>query len=101
MAPWCRFWSTTNTWLFPGRVPGQPIQPAKFARTLRSHQIVSRAAHNSALINLATDLPPAVLAHLLDLSIGVASSWAKYAKRDWTDYLAARHQDGRNTAHEE
>jgi hypothetical protein len=92
---------TNDAWLFPGRIPGQPAQPSKYARALRGYGIPSRAAHNSALINLATDLPPAVLAPLLDIAIGTAAAWAKRAQRDWTAYLAVRHQDRRNTAHEE
>jgi hypothetical protein len=92
---------THDPWLFPGRVPGRHAESTHYGERLRRYRIPTRAAHNSALISLAADLPPAVLAHLLDININTATGWAKYAKRDWTDYLAARDQDGRNTAHEE
>lgn len=49
-----------------------------------------RRARSAALAALATDLPAAVLANLLDLNINTANAWAVYAQYDWTTYLAAR-----------
>jgi len=92
---------TNDPWLFPGHIPGRHAETSQYGQKLRRYHIAVRAAHNSALISLAADLPPAVLAHLLDIGVGTAAAWAKYAQRDWTDYLAVRDQDRRNTAHEE
>jgi hypothetical protein len=48
---------------------------------------------NTVLVGLAADLSAAVLADLLAIDIVTATRWAGYAKRDWNDYLAARHAD--------
>jgi hypothetical protein len=77
-------------WLFPGRLPGQPISADTLMLKLRRHGIVVSSARTAALIALATDLPAPVLAELLDLHISTAVRWVTYVKRDWTDYLAAR-----------
>jgi hypothetical protein len=50
----------------------------------------ARPARNGALAALASDLPAAILADLLGLHVNTAVRWVTYARRDWTDYLAAR-----------
>jgi hypothetical protein len=77
-------------WLFPGRHPGQPISAGGMRRRLHRHGFAIRAARNAALISLAGDLPPAVLAELLGISLSNAVQWARRAARDWTPYLQAR-----------
>ncbi|MFJ9372424.1 hypothetical protein [Streptomyces sp. NPDC101455] len=77
-------------WLFPGLLPGRPAAPSGFSRKLLDHGIDARPARNSALIALAEDVPPPILADLLGLHINTAVRWADIARRDWTDYLAAR-----------
>ena len=77
-------------WLFPGGLPGRPARDALY-RALRTHlPIHLHGARSAALAALATDLPAAVLANLLDLNINTANAWAVYAQYDWTTYLAAR-----------
>ena len=49
-----------------------------------------RADRNTALLQLATEVPPAVLADLLGLHIGTAIHWANEAGGDWTNYAAIR-----------
>ncbi len=77
-------------WLFPGRVPGQPIDNHSLTNRLNRHGINARPARNGALAALAADLPAAILADLLGMHINTAVRWVTYARRDWTDYLAAR-----------
>ncbi|MFF1873569.1 hypothetical protein [Kitasatospora herbaricolor] len=77
-------------WLFPGLLPGRPAGPSGFSRKLLDYGIDARPARNAALIALLEDVPPPILADLLGLHINTAVRWADIARRDWTDYLAAR-----------
>jgi hypothetical protein len=77
-------------WLFPGRVPGQPIDNHSLTNRLNRHGISARPGRNGALTALAADLPAAILADLLGLHFNTAVRWVTYARRDWTGYLAAR-----------
>ena len=79
-------------WLFPGRIPGQPIHARSLTARLSRHGITTHAARNTAIGTLAAELPAPVLA---DLNINTATSWTRSTGRDWTEYLAARtrHQD--------
>jgi hypothetical protein len=74
-------------WLFPGRVPGQPIDGHSLTNLLNRHGISARPARNGAL---AADLPAAILADLLGLHVNTAVRWVTYARRGWADYLAIR-----------
>lgn len=84
-------------WLFPGLLPGRPAAPSGFSRKLLDHGIDARPARNAALIALLEDVPPPILADLLGLHVNTAVRWADIARRDWTDYLAARDQDTRSS----
>ncbi|WP_405958145.1 XRE family transcriptional regulator [Streptomyces phaeochromogenes] len=77
-------------WLFPGRVPGQPLDGHSLTNLLNRHGISTRPARNGALMALAADLPAAILADLLGLHVNTAVRWVTYARRDWADYLATR-----------
>ena len=77
-------------WLFPGRVPGQPIDNHSLTNRLNRHGISARPARNGALMALAADLPAAIIADLLGMHITTAIRWVRYAGRDWAEYLAAR-----------
>jgi hypothetical protein len=79
-----------TTLLFPGQVPGQHLTVNFLVRELNQYGIYARPARNTALLDLAGDLPAAVLADLLGMHINTATRWIKKAKRDWTGYLAAR-----------
>lgn len=79
-----------TSWLFPGQVPGRHMSVNGLVRQLNDHGIQARTARSAALINLAADLPAAVLADLLGMHINTAVRWAHRAKRDWASYLAAR-----------
>jgi hypothetical protein len=80
----------TPRWLFPGRVPGQPLDGHSLTNLLNRHGISARPARNGALAALAADLPAAILADLLGLHVNTAVRWVIYARRDWADYLAIR-----------
>jgi hypothetical protein len=83
-----------HRWLFPGGLPGRPARDGLY-RALHAHLPVHlRRARSAALAALATDIPAAVLAHLLDLNINTAIAWANYPQHDWSTYLAARTTSG-------
>jgi hypothetical protein len=80
-------------WLFPGRIPGQPLDLHSLNNQLNRHGISARPARNGALAALASDLPAAVLADFLGIHVNTAVRWVTYARQDWTAYLAARDAD--------
>jgi hypothetical protein len=81
--------SPTNTrWLFPGGLPGRPITAARPADRLRALGINTQPARRAALIDLAAQLPAAVLADLLNLHPTTAVRWMHQAGGDWTRYAA-------------
>lgn len=84
--------SSTDTprWLFPGHAPGQPVFGHTLTARLNRYGISTRPARNGALMALASDLPAPILADLLGMHINTAVRWVQFARRDWTDYLAAR-----------
>jgi len=79
---------TLTRWLFPGGLPGRPITAPRLAERLRALGISSQAGRRAALIDLAAQLPAAVLADLLDLSPNTAVRWMRQAGGDWNNHAA-------------
>ncbi len=75
-------------WLFPGGVPGRPITASRLADRLRILGIPTQAGRRAALIDLAAQLPAAVLADLLGLHPTTAVKWMNQAGADWSRYAA-------------
>ena len=78
----------TSPWLFPGHHPGRPLTAAHLSVRLRKLGINARAARRAALIDLAAQLPAAVLAELLGITNGTAVHWVRDAGGDWSRYAA-------------
>ncbi len=78
----------TSPWLFPGGRPGQPISPYSLAERLHKIGIQPGPARSTALFQLATELPAALLARMLGIHIGVAVQWQKISSGDWAAYAA-------------
>jgi hypothetical protein len=90
--------STESDWLFPGGQPGRPISAYRLGERLHALGIRPGQARSSALFQLATDLPAAVLARMLGIHITVAVAWQRASSGDWTTYAAeisrrARHKE--------
>jgi hypothetical protein len=75
-------------WLFPGGLPGQPITAPRLGSRLRALGIYAKAGRRAALLDLAAQLPAAVLADLLGLAPGTAVRWMRQAGGDWSSYPA-------------
>ena len=82
---------TDSPWLFPGRPPSRPLNAHSLRRRLSRLFTVShaRAVRNTALITLARDVLPVVLADLLGLSIGTAEQWHQLAGGRWATYAGS------------
>jgi hypothetical protein len=84
--------SDPQQWLFPGSRAGYPISRAQLSRRLAAAGVEVRAARNGALLQLAGEVPPIVLADLLGISINNAVKWVRISSGDWSNYAADRSQ---------
>jgi hypothetical protein len=78
----------TSRWLFPGGMPGRPVSSYQLAERLRQLGIRPAQSRSTALFQLATELPAAVLARMLGIHIGVAVAWQRACSGDWANYAA-------------
>jgi hypothetical protein len=75
-------------WLFPGGLPGRPITAPRLGQRLRSLGVHAMAGRRAALLDLAAQLPAAVLADLLRIAPTTAVRWMREAGGDWSRYAA-------------
>lgn len=78
----------TSPWLFPGGQPGRPVSAFQLGERLRQLGLHPGQARSTALFQLATDLPAALLARMLGIHISVAVAWQRASSGDWTSYAA-------------
>lgn len=78
----------TSPWLFPGHLPGRPITAARLGERLRQLGVRALPGRRAALLQLAAEVPAAVLAELLNLTPGTATRWTRDAAGDWSRYAA-------------
>ncbi len=78
----------SSPWLLPGGRPGRPISPCRLAERLHQIGIRPGPARSTALFQLATELPAAILARLLGIHIKVAVAWQHASAGDWMTYAA-------------
>jgi hypothetical protein len=76
----------SSAWLLPGGRPGQPISPYRLAERLHQIGIHPGPARSTALFQLATELPAAILARVLGIHIKVAVAWQRASADDWMTY---------------
>jgi hypothetical protein len=79
----------TSSWLFPGRLPGQPITAKQLLSRLRTLG-VTRAARTAAFDQLLRDIPAPVLADLVGCNPRFAAERASVLATDWATYAALR-----------
>ncbi len=78
----------TSPWLFPGHLPGRPITPSRLGERLRPLGVRALPGRRATLLQLAAEIPAAVLAELLHLTPGTATRWTRDAGGDWSRYAA-------------
>jgi hypothetical protein len=79
---------TDSPWLFPGGQPGRPMSVWAMGERLRKLGIRLAETRSTALFQLATELPAAILARTLGIDITVAVKWQRAAAGDWAAYAA-------------
>ena len=84
--------SGPGPWLFPGLHPGQPVLPATISHRLARIGVNTVTGRASALLQLAGELPPTVVADLLGLRPKTAIAWGQLSGRPWAAYPALRDQ---------
>jgi hypothetical protein len=77
-----------SPWLFAGLHSGLPFSAAHLGQRLRRLGIEPQAARRSALSHLASTMPAAVLARVLNLTPETAVRWVRDAGGDWNRYAA-------------
>jgi len=82
-----------NPWLFPGGAPGLPLGATQLRKRLLKLGIPARPARNSALFDLAGQLPAVVLSKLLDIGVTTATRWTRRANASGAAYAAAAAQE--------
>src|SRR3546814_8633606 len=70
-------------WLFPGKNAGQHQHPTSLMGRLNRLGITTRASRNTAMLHLASSVPPAVFASLIGISAGAATKWTEHAGGNW------------------
>jgi len=75
-------------------MPGKPITAPRLGSRLRALGIYAQAGRRAALLDLAAQLPAAVLADLLGLAPGTAVRWMRQAGGDWSGYAAGLARTG-------
>jgi hypothetical protein len=81
-----------SRWLFPGGSPGQPISERVLSLRLKRIGGDCPVARRTALLQLAGQMPAALVADLLGVHVATATQWAQIAGRTWSDYPALRAQ---------
>jgi hypothetical protein len=77
-----------HPWLFPGGVPGHHLSADRLAYRLKRLQIPPRSSRNTALMELAAEMPAKVLSDLLGISIESAAGWTQEAGNTRPRYAA-------------
>src|SRR6266487_5980480 len=71
-----------------GGQPGRPIRATHLGQRLKDLGIQPGQARSTALFQLATELPAALLARMLGIHIDVAVAWQHASAGDWMAYAA-------------
>jgi hypothetical protein len=79
---------TPSPWLFPGGQPGRPISTARLTQRLTNLGIRPNQTRSTALFQLATEIPAAILARTVGIHTNVAVTWQRLSGGDWATYAA-------------
>ncbi|GAA2689705.1 hypothetical protein GCM10009864_74610 [Streptomyces lunalinharesii] len=81
----------STTWLFPGRRPGQPMNPTTLLRPLRDLGVPAQRARTSAIRHLVLQAPAPVLAKALGYHDKTATRLVTEAGGTWIRYAPGDH----------
>ena len=87
--------TAASRWLFPGGFAGCHLDPETLANRLRQLGISSAKLRTDVLLDLAADIPPAIVADLIGLYPTTAARWTHAAGGDWAGYVAQRSDEDR------
>ncbi|MFV0434311.1 MAG: hypothetical protein ACK5LO_10055 [Leucobacter sp.] len=79
-----------SPWLFPGQNPARPVDQGGLGMRLKRVGVAAQASRTTAMMQLAAELPAAVLAGFLGIHPQTAVVWNKLAAGDWSSYPALR-----------
>lgn len=79
-----------DSWLFPGRRPGRPLDPQYLKRRLRPLGVTTSELQNTARFRLAGAVPSKVLADMLDFSVATFENYARLSGGTRGDYPTLR-----------
>lgn len=77
-----------EAWLYPAKRLGQPLSPRDLLGRLRTLDISPTLGRNTALMEMAAELPAALLARMLGISVDRATRWAHDAGNTRPGYAA-------------
>lgn len=77
-------------WLFPSVRAGKHTTPQALANRLRVLGIAAGRQRQAALLQLAGEVPPSMLADLLGIHVTTAVHWNRTSAGNWATYAAAR-----------
>lgn len=80
----------TSRWLFPGAIPGRPLDSETLRLHLKAIGVDSLQVRTATLLDLATEVPAAILADLVGLYPSTATRWTRNAGGDWAGYAAVK-----------
>jgi hypothetical protein len=88
-----------RVWLYPARRLGQPLATRYLLRRLRTLGISPTLGRNTALMEIASEMPAAVITRLLGISLNRATRWTQDAGNTRPGYAAelARRRDAQSS----
>lgn len=89
--------SHPDRWLFPGGIPGRHLATENIRGQLVKRGIHPLSARNAAMFQLATAMPSAIVADVVNISPITASRWAALTAQNWSQYTAHRAASLRET----
>ena len=75
-----------SRWLFPGGQPGRHLHPQQLSERLQRLGLDPLVVRTAALLDLASEVPPAILADVIGLYPNTATRWTRAAGGDWAAY---------------
>lgn len=86
-----------SAWLFPGRNPARPVNQGGLGMRMKGVGVFPQASRTTAIMQLAAELPAAVLAGFLGIHAETAVVWNRLSAGSWSTYPALRRTQSRQS----